>query len=144
MNFHKKSVARRVAILCLVLFAATLTPSGKSQAQEIEVADVMEVVGEAYEALVKAIMLVPVLELASDTPYGEIARRAKEIENASKQLPFADSLKGDQAVVALSHQLRGRAALLRKSAAKNNFSALSSPLIDLRRTCLQCHSEYRF
>ena len=130
-----------MAILCLVLLAAALVSSGKSQAQEIEVAEVM---GEAYEAPVKAVMLVPVQELASDTPYGEIVRRAKEIENASKRLPFADSLKGDQAIVALSRQLQGRAALLRKSAAKNNFTALSGPLIDLRRTCLQCHSEYRF
>jgi hypothetical protein len=131
----------------ILFFTGAAVIPERTQAQETEppeVTDVMAPMGEAYEGLVKFIMLTPVLEFASDIVFDEISDLAKKIDATAKRLPSASGMKGDQNILVLSRQLRGLAIRLKKLAGAKKMSPLPAALADLRGMCMRCHTEYRF
>ncbi len=145
MNRSIKNAPGAVLAVAMMILALALPVfPERGDAQEVEVTDVMERMNKAYSGLINSIMAVPVQELASDTPYGDIVKWAREMESISVQLPATGELKGDGAVLVLSRQLGGLAARLGKLAEAKKTEEMGGVLVDIRRMCLRCHADYRF
>ena len=109
-----------------------------------DIADLMGIFERAYIKLMESVVLVPVQQLAGDTPYDEIEKSAAQISEAAKLLPNVGDYEGDKDFAFLARELQGLGDRLRAAAKEKKLETASDAFVRLRFGCLRCHADYRF
>ena len=129
-----------VALLLFLLAAGFFHPRPAPAQKKPDIADLMGVFEKAYIKLMESVILVPVQQLAGDTPYDEIEKSAVQISEAAKLLPNA----GDKDFAAFARQVQRLGDRLGSVAKEKRLEAAADAFVRLRLACLKCHADFRF
>ena len=152
MRFSPRSARKIRLVLAVVFFLALLAPAVMVESHKDEqggthspeVGDLMEKLDADFGGLVKAVLVVSVQELVSETPFAAIEKQAESIAATAKILPRAEEFRGDNSMLVLSRQLEAAANGLAKAARNKNLDATVKALVATHGACVRCHEDARF